>query len=922
MPPCEAPSSRRVLSLIPAALLSSALGVTAASAAALSGGGKDVDRPLTFERDIRPLFKHHCVHCHGEGEKLKGGLDVRLRRFLVEPHGAGGDVAIVAGKPAESEMLRLVREGEMPPKGKKLTPEEVLLLERWIAQGAPTARPEPSEVPKVYITEEEREFWVFQPIRKVTPPLSERAAELPNPVDRFIVRELGREKLSLNPEAPKGVLLRRVTLDLTGLPPSAEELAAFEADTAPDAYARLVDRLLASPHYGERWGRHWLDLAGYSDSDGYSEADPLRPWAFQYRDYVIRSLNADKPLDRFVQEQIAGDEMVPQPYKNLGPDAVDKLAATGFLRMVPDGTAGVAAADQVTARNSVVGETLKVVSTSLLGLSVGCAQCHDHKHDPIAQRDYYQMRAIFEPGFDTVNWRVPANRLVSLMSDKERAESDAIEAEAKVIDSRRKAREDELIELVLGWELAKRPEELRESLRTAYRTPVKDRKPEQVKLLKEHPTVNQLSAGSLYLYDTTYKTKHAEELKGIADEAAAVRKRKPPEQFVAVFNEAPVSVKTPPTTAVFHRGDPKNPKDIVGPAELTVLASFQKGGFGAASAPVDAAEPRTSLHRRLDYARHLTSGQHPLLTRVLVNRVWAHHFGRGIVGTPSDFGRMGDRPSHPELLDWLANELVEKGWSLKQLHRLLVNSSVYKQSSFRSPEKDAADPDNLLLSRMSVRRLDAEMLRDSMLVVSGLLNSKMFGPAVPVMKDVDGQVILGVDTNDGSGRPTGKFVSLEGGEFRRSVYVQMRRTRPLGMLETFDFPKMEPNCEARAASTVAPQSLALMNSEFALVQATAFADRLRAECGMDAAAMVKRAWKLAFAQDPAEDEVRRSVEFIQKQTETLKAAAAAGTKMFRPVMRQPTGPSAVKPEPTTPELAALSTFCQALMSANAFLYID
>jgi len=902
-------------------MLGLAAAATLAGAAPLSGAEKALDRPLTFERDIRPLFKHHCVHCHGEGEKLKGGLDVRLRRFLVEPHGEGGDVAVVAGKPSESEMLRLVREGEMPPKGKKLSPEEVGLLERWIAQGAPTARPEPAEVPKVYITEEEREFWVFQPIRKETPPLAERAGELPNPVDRFVVRELEKRKLSLNPEASRSVLLRRVTLDLTGLPPSAEEIAAFEADTAPDAYTRLVERLLASPHYGERWGRHWLDLAGYSDSDGYSEADPLRAWAFQYRDYVIRSLNADKPLDRFIREQLAGDEMVPLPHKNLGLDAVEKLAATGFLRMVPDGTAGVASAEQVTARNAVVGETLKVVSTSLLGLSVGCAQCHDHKHDPIAQRDYYQMRAIFEPGFDTLNWRVPANRLVSLMSDAERAASDAVEAEAKVIDARRKAREEALIELVLGWELAKRPEELREPLRAAYRTPVKERKPEQVKLLKEHPTVNQLSAGSLYLYDTTYKTKHADELKAIAEEAAAVRKRKPQEQFVAVFNESPVSVKTPPKTAVFHRGDPKNPKDEVGPAELTVLASFQKGEFGAAPAGADPAV-RASLHRRLDYARHLTSGKHPLLTRVLVNRVWAHHFGRGIVGTPSDFGRMGERPSHPELLDWLANALVEKGWSLKEMHRLLVNSNVYKQTSTRSAEKDTADPDNLLLGRMPVRRMDAEMLRDSMLVASGLLNRAMFGAPIPVMKDVDGQVILGIDTNDGSGRPTGKFVSLEGGEFRRSVYVQMRRTRPLGMLETFDFPKMEPNCEGRAASTVAPQSLALMNSEFALSQATAFADRLRAECGSDAAAAVRRAWKLAFAADPAEEEVKKGVEFLQKQTATLKAAEASGTKLLRPVMRQPTGPSAVKPEPSTPEHAALATFCQALMSANAFLYID
>ncbi len=910
--------------------------VSEPSPAAKAPEGPGSAAPLTFERNIRPLLKHHCVHCHGEGEKLKAGLDVRLRRFLVTPHGDGGDLAIVPGKPEESEMLRLVREGEMPPKGKKLTPEEVQLLERWIAQGAPTARPEPETVPKVYITEEDREFWAFQPLKRPTPPSPKNAPPGASPIDRFVLATLEQKNLTLNPEAPKATLLRRVTLDLTGLPPAPEEVAAFEADTAPDAYARLVERLLASPHYGERWGRHWLDIAGYSDSDGYSETDTPRPWAYHYRDYIIRAMNADKPLDRFIQEQLAGDELVKGPLKNMAPDTIETLAATGFLRMVPDGTAAAPAAEQVTARNAVVAEELKVVSTALLGMSVGCAQCHDHKHDPIPQRDYYQLRAIFEPGIDPANWRLPAARMLSLMTDEERAKNAVVETEAKVIDDRRKKREDELIELVLSWELAKRPEELREPLNTAYRTEVKKRTPEQLSLLKEHPTINQLNPGSLYLYDRTYNTKHEAELKKIADEATEIRTRKTVEKFLPVFNETAAAVKTPPPTAIFHRGDPKNPKETVEAADLTILASFQIAPFGQNK------EGAPSTGRRGDFARHLTSGKHPLLTRVLVNRVWHHHFGRGIVASVADFGHQGERPSHPELLDWLATELVAKKWSLKELHRGILNSAVYKQSSTRTPEKDAVDPDNLLLARAPIRRMDAETLRDAMLQVSGKLNPKMFGSPVPVMLDTDGQVIVGVDTTDTAGRPTGKVVPLNGEEFRRSVYVQMRRTRPLAMLETFDLPKMEPNCELRTASTVAPQSLTLMNSEFALSQASLVAERVLRESGAQPEAQIRRAWQLALGSDPSPEEIQKAAQFLKQQTTTLQAAlvspapiltapaAASGATTAAPAVAKPTvaattvppKPAAGAKAPPSPAQAALATLCQALLNSNAFLYID
>ncbi|MEO6784857.1 MAG: DUF1549 domain-containing protein, partial [Chthoniobacteraceae bacterium] len=575
---------------------------------------------LTFERDVRPILKKNCFQCHGEGEKLKGGVDLRLRRFMLGKT-KDGDPVLVPGDAATSEIIQVLRHGEMPEKGKPLTAAQVGIIEQWVAQGAKTARAEPEQVPKYYITEEEREFWAFQPIRRQAPPPVKNVALVRTPIDAFLLAKLEAKGLIFSAEADRATLIRRVMLDVTGLPPTPEETAQFLADTSPDAYGHMVDRALASPHYGERWGRHWLDVAGYADSDGYTDADPVRPWAHKYRDYVIRSLNADKPFDQFIREQLAGDEMVKQPYKDLAPDDVDKLTATAFLRMVPDGTVSAAASDQKIARNAVVVETLKVVSSSLLGMTVGCAQCHDHRLDPIPQTDYYRMRAIFEPALDTGNWRTPNARLVSLMTDAERAQAAAIEKEAKVIDAARKVKEDEFIEKVLTWELEKKPAELREPLRTAYRTEVKKRTPEQLKLLKEHPTINQLSGGSLYLYDRTYNTKHKEELQKFTDQSAAIRKRKPVEQFIPVLNEL-AGAKTLPATFVFQRGDPMVQGEKVTPGELTVLASFHPSAIPEKSSALP------TSGRRLAFAQSLTDGRHPLTTRVLVNRVWHDHFGR------------------------------------------------------------------------------------------------------------------------------------------------------------------------------------------------------------------------------------------------------------------------------------------------------
>ncbi|MFM7605049.1 MAG: DUF1553 domain-containing protein [Prosthecobacter sp.] len=852
---------------------------------------------LTFEKDVRPILKANCFHCHGEEGETKGGLDVRLARFLQK--GGKSGPAIVPGDVAKSHLMELVKAGEMPKGKNKLKAHDIAVLEQWIAGGGKTARPEPEKLgPEHAFTDEERAWWSLQPVS-----ISKGKPY----IDAFIEAKLIEKGLSFSREADPATFIRRASFDLLGLPPTPKEMEAFVADSIRDsdgAARALIDRLLASPHYGERWGRHWLDAAGYADSEGFGEKDLERKWAWKYRDYVINALNKDKPFDQFVREQLAGDELVQQPYKNLSADAIEKLTATGFLRMAPNGTGEM---NDAATQNANIADTIKMVGTSLYGLTIGCAQCHDHRYDPISQADYYRLRAVFEPGFDTKAWRSTQGRLVSLLTDAQAAESAKIEAEAKKLDAARLVKQEEFITEVLEKELLKAPEKDREALRTAYRTEVKKRTADQTKLLKAWPRINQLSAGSLYLYDTTYKTKHADTLKKMTEEANAVRAKKPMEEFVHAFTEVPKSKpELIPATFVFNRGNHDQPKDKVGPGELTVLAGQRK---------IDLPEKDPKLAtsgRRLALANALTDGKHPLLARVMVNRVWMHHFGKGIVASPGDFGQLGSKPTHPELLDWLAAEFMRGGWSLKQLHRLIMTSRTYRQASTRDEKRDMIDPDNFYLSRMNVRRLEAETLRDSLLAISGKLNPKIGGSPVPVMFNEEGQVVIGIDTTDTAGRPTGKIIPMNGDEFRRSIYVQARRSRPLEMFATFDAPLMEPSCDARAVTTVSPQSLLLMNSATMRVHAQQFAQRVQSEGGKDLPDQVRLAWKLVNGRAASEADVQQSVEFVKSQTEFYKVNPT-------PLEVQLGAPSKTIGDPAFLGLTAL---CHALMSSNALLYVD
>lgn len=864
----------------------------------------------TFEKDVRPILKAQCFHCHGEEGEMKGGLDVRLRRFL-EKGGKSGP-AIVPGAPEKSHLLELVKSGEMPEGKPRLSDAQIATLEAWVLAGAPTARPEPEKLgPEHAFTDEDRAWWSLQPVgRPAVPPV----AEVSNPVDAFLRRELDAKKLAFSPEADPVALLRRVSFDLTGLPPTPDEVDAFLADMAKDkeaAYESLVDRLLASAAYGERWGRHWLDVAGYADSDGYTDRDMERKEAYRYRDYVIRSLNDDKPYDAFVREQLAGDEIAAQEGVNANsptPEGKARFAelvtATGFLRMAPDGTGAM---NDVTARNACVSDTIKIVGTTLYGLTIACAQCHDHRYDPITQADYYRLRAVFEPGFDTKNWRIPANRFVSLQTKEQKAEADRIEEDAKKLDAARLAKQEGYISEVLEKEIAKAEEKDRDALGVAYREAAAKRTAEQTALLKRHPRVNQLSAGSLYLYDTTYKTKHADELKKMAEEIAAVRATKPVGDLVQAFTEPVRAATAIPATHLFHRGDPEQPREVVPPSDLTVLAGWREVEIPAK------AEKLPTSGRRLALAEYLTDGKHPLVVRVLVNRVWMHHFGRGLVASAGDFGALGEKPSHPELLDWLAMDFVEKGWSLKALHRQILMTQAYRQSSRRDARSDELDPDNRLLSRQNSRRLEAETLRDALLSVSGRMQPKVGGTPVPVMYNEEGQVVIGVDTTDTAGRQTGKFISLNGEENRRSIYVQVRRTRPLEMFAAFDAPSMmDANCEVRPVTTVSPQSLLLMNNGTMREYAQDFAARLRGECGKDLRQQVERAWRLTYGRQPSSEEVTEGVKFVEAQTEHYRAHPAKLDRAAGPVEK----------ENAAPELLGLSALCHALLSANEFLYVD
>ncbi|MBI5759110.1 MAG: PSD1 domain-containing protein, partial [Planctomycetales bacterium] len=702
------------------------------------------------QHDVVPILLLRCIVCHG-GRKQEGGLDLRSREAMLR--GGKSGPALVPGKPELSLILKRIQAEEMPPRKrlievavKPMEAEDVRKLTRWIALGAPEVTDEPDAAGTAadpLVRPADREFWSFQPPKPVTIPNVVHADRVRNPVDIFVLQKLEAKGLSLSPEADRLTLLRRVAFDLTGLPPEPAEVEAFLADDTPNAYEKLIDRLLASPRYGERWGRHWLDVAGYSDCEGRREQHLPRPFAWRYRDYVIRSFNADKPYDRFLLEQLAGDELADYEHTpEITQEIEDNLVATAFLRMAPDPT-WANLTGFVPDRLEVMADAIDVLGSGVMGLTFKCARCHSHKFDPIPQRDYYRLVALFKGAYDEHDWLKPE------------------------INS-------------YGGAVSAGPgERYLPFVTTSERQRWRDH---NAKIQQE---VDALKAGP-QTPDTDKMIKDAE----------ARRLTEP--RIMALWDRG-----EPSPTYIYRRGDYLTSGLLVHAGSPAVLTDVKT--------PFEIKPPwpgAKSTGRRLAFARWLTHPDQPLTARVMVNRIWKHHFGHGLVRSLGNFGKHGDPPTHPELLDWLAQEFVRQGWSLKAMHRLMMTSNTYRQASrVESQElrderevqtsrlstldsRFTLDPDNRLLSRMPLRRMEAEVLRDTLLLVSGQLNETRFGPADPVQVRGDGLVLSSK---------------------RRSIYVQQLRKQLPTLLESFDLPAMNPNCLERMDSLVAPQALHLLN---------------------------------------------------------------------------------------------------------------
>lgn len=871
-------------------------------------GGHADSNAVVFEKQIRPILKAHCFLCHGEEPEKGGELDLRLVR-LMRKGGESGPV-IHEKEPAESLLLERILSDEMPPGPKKLSIVEKDLIRQWLQSGAKTLRPEPEDPKQVRFTEEELSHWSFQPIRRPETISSTEGAEsgiedgkgsvsASQNIDHWIVRKATENGFSVAPRANKQTLLRRLSFNLTGLPPTSEELRAFLEDESEDAYSKVVERLLASPQYGVRWGRYWLDVAGYAESDGQILGDKARPHAWRYRDYVVDALNRDIPYSQFVREQIAGDQMIEGEIDPNNDEHARLLAATGFLQMAPDLSE---TENTVLNRNQAVSDTIQTVTSAVLGLTVACAQCHDHRYDPISIDDYYKLRAVFDPAMPLHQWKPPSQRLIDLTNDATKAERAKIEADAVALQDDINARRRAHCQTIQDREINAAPEEVRESLRKAIQTPAKDQTAEQKALLESYPKVRTIDwiVGQLVEYDGPAHRGFQEEEKKVQE----IRDSKPLARMVMSVQDKDRAVKS----TVFFRGNPESPQHEVEPSELEVLLQ-NRSDESRRSIPAD--------KRRLAYADQLTDGNHPLVARVIVNRVWMHHFGAGLVRTPGDFGLNGQSPTHPELLDYLASEFMSNGWSLKWLHRQIVHSQTFQQSS-SAPEQNSAstsggksswteDPENRFFARMSLRRLDAEAVRDAVLAVSGQLNPDLGGPSIPVAEDDEGKAVIGSRI-----LRDGLFAGIkdpgDAGK-RRSIYLSYQRSLQLNLLQTFDLPEMKPNCQQRTVSTVTPQSLLLMNDAWVVEAAERMSERIWSSGG-SSEQRAEQAFELAFSTKPKPAELEACVQFTQSQAELFRKDA--DEKWQKKIAEQP----------DAPDRRGLASLCQMLMASNRFLYLE
>jgi hypothetical protein len=744
-------------------------------------------------------------------------------------------------------------------------------------------------------TEGDRVHWSFQKVIRREPSEVQEKTWVANPIDAFILSRLERAGLRPTPPADRITLLRRVTFDLTGLPPTPEEEERFLHDDNPDAYPLLVERLLGSHQYGERWAQHWLDLTRFAESNGY-EIDADRPHAWRYRDYVIRSLNDNKPFDRFVTEQIAGDLLPrdPDPLRQA-----DRLIATGFNRCGPIHLVS-GNVDKEEVRYELLTEMNGAIGSVFLGLTLSCARCHDHKFDPVSQADYFRLQAFFaatEPS--EIDLATPeekaahTKRTNELKKTMEPLQQQIRELEApyqnRLTEQKRAALEKRFVE--------------------ALAVEAKLRTPPQKELAAQAEILLKVSWDELVESLSTADRARRAELRAKVH-ALELQQPAPPAEAWAVKEVSPI-----PPTHILKRGNLAQKKERVEPAIPRILNLNQSGATAvkAESREAGPGDPPPARLTRVELAQWLTARENPLTARVIVNRLWQHHFGRGLVATPNDFGKRGAAPTHPELLDWLASELVEEGWSLKHVHRLMVLSNTYRQGSRLRPDARARtlDPDNQLLSRMNRRRRDGEGLRDCVLSVTGTLNQRIGGPSVRIPLEPEVYDLIFTE-----GEPDNLWpVTPDANEHnRRSLYLMAKRNVRLPLFEAFDQPDRLTSCPVRPVSTFAPQALILLNGPFLQKESQVLAVRLMRECGSDADRQIDRAYRLALARHPTAAEKATAREFLAGQSELLRDRMRARLRI--PVVNHT--PNGIDPA----EAAALADFCLALFNCNEFLYVD
>lgn len=780
-------------------------------------------RPVNFQRQIQPIFAKRCFSCHGP-DAAEGGLRLHEREAAMAELDSG-ERAITPGDVEKSALaFRIATDDEslrMPPEGPALSPEEVALVRRWIQEGANWEK-----------------HWAFLPVEPQTPPEVKNRDWVANPIDAFILRGLEDAGLKPAPPADKATLLRRVYYDLIGLPPTPEQMDAFLADDSPTAYEEVIDRLLNSPQYGERWARHWLDVVRFAETNSF-ERDGVKPNAWRYRDYVIRSFNNDKPYDRFILEQLAGDEL---------PDrSAETIIATGFYRL---GVWDDEPADPLQSKFDELDDIITTASHGFLGLTLDCARCHDHKIDPIPQKDYYRMLAFF------ADLRPYGTRGDQQSWNQTDISSPELAAQYEALDRRQAELRRQMTEI-----------EQRGIVKMSAEDQRKTEGNERAKVLAEKL--------QNYLSDEDWR--QYTELKSQMDSAEKERKRLPPRESALSVAHCYVN---PPETFVLLRGNPHSQGDPVTPGFPSIFETED---------PVIAAPPPNaqSSGRRLILAKWIASPDNLLTARVMVNRIWQHHFGRGIVRSPNNFGLGGDPPTHPELLDWLAHDFVQGEWRIKRLHKLILLSNTYRMSSQASPEGLAQDPNNDLFWRFNMRRLGAEEIRDSIHAVSGQLNLKMYGPGM--YPELSREVLQG-QSQPGSG--WGNSPPEE--QARRSIYIHIKRSLIPPSLANFDFPETDRTCEARFVTTIPTQALGMLNGDFVQKQARAFARRLRKEAPGDVRSQVHRGLRLVFSRPVETSEVERGLKLI----ETLKANHQLD------------------------EDKALDLFCLYALNLNEFMYLD